>query len=139
METRREFLLRTTAGLLVIPVASVLEACGYESGATTCQGTLASSSVVLGHAHTVCVLAADLGSPPAGGRTYSTSSSGGHMHTVTLTQSELQRIAAGQVVMVTSSGDAGHSHTFAIQKAANGMPGDGGMMGGPGGGGYYGS
>jgi len=69
----------------------------------------------LGHTHTVCVPAADLNNPPAGGATY-TSSGPDPTHTVTLTQAQLQSIQAGQTVMITSSVANNHTHDFAIHK-----------------------
>ena len=112
MQTRREFLSHATVTLFLVPVAA---ACSNSSSASSdsCAGFEATSSVAQSHTHTVCVLTADLTNPPAAGVTYTTSTPD-PTHTVTLTQANLQAIQSGQTVMVTTSTDGGHNHTFPL-------------------------
>jgi hypothetical protein len=111
MLNRREFVSGTTIAVLLVPIA----ACG--SGAMTvagaCSGVDSTSSVALGHTHTVCVLEADLTSPPAGGVTYATSAPD-PTHTIVLTAAQLSAINGGQAVTVTTSTNGGHNHQFVL-------------------------
>jgi hypothetical protein len=114
MLNRREFLSRGTVALLLVPMA----ACGASSamaspGASGCAGFSATSSVALGHTHTVCVLETDLTNPPSAGVTYTTSGPD-PTHTVTLTAAQLSAINGGQSVTVTTSTSAGHTHEFVL-------------------------
>jgi len=102
--------------LLLVPIAA--SACASASSgagtAETCNGLDPTSTVALGHTHTVCVLQSDLANPPAAGVTYTTSSPD-PMHMVTLTQAQLRSIQAGQTVTVTTSVANNHTHNFTIQ------------------------
>ena len=121
METRREFLKRSTVMLLLVPIAG---ACGSSSTPNTnaggCDGVQSTSSVAQAHTHTVCVAAADLTNPPAAGMTFTTSFNSGHTHTLALSQEQLKSIASGQTVNAESSSNSGHTHSFAITMAAQG-------------------
>jgi hypothetical protein len=117
METRREFLSELWVTLLLVPIAA--PACGSAgSGAGTggggCNGLDPTSTVALGHTHTVCVPQTDIDSPPAGGATYTTSGPD-PTHTLTLTQAELRAIQSGQPVTVTTSVANNHTHDFTLQ------------------------
>jgi len=113
----------------------ILSACSTDStspGSTStntnqtepsCDGAGETSSVTLGHQHNLCVPLADLQNPPAAGATYVTSTTDLHQHQVTLMQSDLVAVNQGQTVNVMTSsasaaGLAGHTHAFAVQKAA---------------------
>jgi hypothetical protein len=125
MFTRRELLARGTTMLLLIPVvgcSSSSSNSAIDGGGGSCDGFESTSSVDVSHTHTVCVLTADLTSPPAAGVTYTTSNVGAHTHKVSLTAANLTAINGGQTVMVTSSSDPDpansqpHSHTFMLKK-----------------------
>jgi hypothetical protein len=115
MQTRREFVRQATVTLFLVPLAAV--ACSSSSNGSSsggCDGLDPTSTVALGHTHTVCVLSSDLSSPPSGGVTYTTSGPD-PTHTVTLTQAQLQSIQSGQSVTVTTSVANNHTHDFTIQ------------------------
>jgi hypothetical protein len=128
---RRSFLVRVGAGMVVAPAVLTLKACG-DDGPTPDSGLpdsgdedsgdedstvpatsfIGVSSVSSGHDHTVTVECADLG---ADGVTYTSSMAFGHTHQVVITAEELGMIANGDEVVVMTS-DAGHEHTWTIQK-----------------------
>ncbi|HEX3474968.1 MAG TPA: hypothetical protein VHT91_07995 [Kofleriaceae bacterium] len=120
MFTRRELLTRGTTLLLLIPVVGCSSS--GDDGGGSCAGVETTSTVDASHTHTLCVLTADLTSPPGGGKLYTTSNVGSHTHTVMLTAANLAAINSGQTVMVTSSTDPdpvngmAHSHDFMITK-----------------------
>ena len=133
MLNRREFLTTAAGGFVTLVLTPLVSACGsgsmYDtvtsSNATTpaCDGAGETSTISNGHTHTLCVPLSDLDNPPASGATYTTSVTEGHEHTVTLIQAWLMAIAQGQTVKVTSStvsvgGLPGHTHDFAVAKAA---------------------
>jgi hypothetical protein len=127
MVTRREF----TITLVLTPIAAWFGSnCGGSDGygggdGTTsntsptlpCDGLGARSSLTEGHVHDLCVPAADLSSPPAGGKTYDTSSEDGHMHRVTLDAAQLAAVNRGEVVRVTTSTEDGHAHAYSLARA----------------------
>lgn len=142
MESRREFLRHATVTLLLVPLGAA--ACSGDNGTSAsavtgtsdaggCDGVGATSTVVAGHAHTVCVTAAALSSPPAGGMTFTTSLSVDHQHTVSLTQAQLRILAAGGEVTVETSVVLSHSHEFMLVKMGTLLV-DGGTSGGSSGG-----
>ncbi|HEY1691637.1 MAG TPA: hypothetical protein VGG39_05730 [Polyangiaceae bacterium] len=117
MQTRREFLSHVaTVTLFLVPLAEA--ACSSSSGngssSGSCDGLDPTSTVALGHTHTVCVPSADLSNPPSGGATYTTSGPD-PTHTITLTQAQLQSIQSGQSVTVTTSVANNHTHDFTLQ------------------------
>ena len=124
MFTRRELLTRGTTVLLLIPVVGPMLGCG-DSGPepAACAGVSSTSSTDNQHSHTLCVLTADLTTPPTAGATYTTSLDSGHTHHVALSAASLTSINTGGTVMVTSTSDvdpinnAAHTHTFMIKKA----------------------
>ena len=110
MTTRRQFI--ETITLLLIPVGcSGSSDTGAGSGSNCTPST---SSNVQGHTHSICVPAADLTNPPAGGNTYPTSTDAGHSHDVTLTADELSAIQSGMIVMVETTNVGNHTHSFTI-------------------------
>jgi hypothetical protein len=139
MESRREFLRHATVTLLLVPLGAA--ACSGDnnnnsasavtgtSDAGGCDGIGATSTVVGGHAHTVCVSAASLSNPPVGGMTFTTSVSQSHQHTITLSQAQLRILAAGGDVMVETSIVLSHSHEFMLVKVGGTgtIVGDGGL------------
>ncbi len=118
MLNRREFVSRATIALLFVPVAACSSSSTGASSDSTggCSGLEPTSSVALGHTHTVCVLESDLTAPPSAGVTYTTSGPD-PTHTVTLTAAQLSSINGGMSVTVTTSTDGGHDHQFVISKA----------------------
>lgn len=132
MLSRREFLITGGGGLVTLVLTPLLPACTSSSDGTVsstnptlpgCDGAGETSTVVLGHSHTLCVPASDLNAPPAAGATYTTSTADGHTHTVALTPPQLSAVAQGQSVRVTTalggtSQSGLHSHDFAVEKAA---------------------
>ena len=115
MFNRREFVSRATITLLLVPIAACGAGSGATSGAGGCSGVSSTSSVTLGHTHTVCVLEADLTSPPSGGVTYTTSGPD-PTHTITLTAAQLSSINGGQSITVTTSTSGGHTHQFVLSR-----------------------
>ena len=115
MQTRREFVTQATMTLFLVPLAAVACSSGSNpsSPGGSCNGLDPTSTVALGHTHTVCVLSSDLSNPPSGGVTYTTSGPD-PTHTVTLTQAQLQSIQSGQSVTVTTSIANNHTHDFTI-------------------------
>jgi len=117
MLSRRQFVSRTTVALLLVPLAACSSNGGAGSdSASDCSGVSSTSSVALGHTHTVCVLETDLTNPPSAGVTYTTSAPD-PTHTVTLTAAQLASISGGTSVTVTTSTNGNHNHQFAISKA----------------------
>ncbi len=117
MLNRREFVSRATIALLLVPIAACSSSSGGSSDSTgSCSGPNPTSSVAQGHTHTVCVLEADLTSPPSAGATYTTSGPD-PTHTVTLTAAQLSSINGGTSVTVTTSTEGGHDHQFVISRA----------------------
>lgn len=121
MFTRRELLTRGTTMLLLIPVVGCSSSSNNQPDGGSCA-IESTSTVDFAHTHTLCVLTADLTSPPSAGVAYTTSNVGAHTHKVTLTAVNLTAINAGQAVTVTSTTDPDptngmvHSHNFTIQK-----------------------
>jgi hypothetical protein len=120
MQTRRQFLSSTVAVLILVPAcasSSSGTSSGADGGTKGCDGVSSTSTVALGHTHTVCVPQSDLSNPPEEGATYTTSPPM-PMHTITLTAAQLASIEAGQTVTVTTSTNANHNHMFSITKSA---------------------
>ncbi len=125
MDSRREFLHKTTVTLLLAPLGA--SACsgsiGFSpsiSASTSCtEGVDRTSTVVNGHTHTVCIGAADLTLPPAEGMTFATSETQGHSHTMTLTQEQLKAIESGREVTVQTSAVELHHHEFVVVTLAS--------------------
>jgi hypothetical protein len=127
---RRTFLIRAGAGLVAVPAVLTLKACGDDGGPTddsgvpdsstddaSDDGTVPETSFTAngtgsGHVHSITVECADLGED---GITYTSTTASSHSHQVTLTAEELTMIAGGDAVVVITT-DAGHEHTWTIQK-----------------------
>lgn len=86
-------------------------ACGGDDdddgGGGACQ-----ASIAMNHGHSMSVSAAD--EMAAVDKTYSIQGSSAHNHTVELTADDFADLAAGKVVVVQSSTDAGHSHDVTV-------------------------
>lgn len=125
MLTRREFLGQATVALVLTPFVAACGSSDSSSGTTTstnptvpgCDGVGDTSTVVEGHAHTLCVRAADLATPPAAGLQLTTGTTAGHAHAVTLTAAQLGAIASGQSVTVTTGVTNSHAHGFTLRMA----------------------
>ena len=131
MLNRREFLTTAAGGFVTLLLTPILSACGSDTSPTstttnptnpTCDGAGETSSITLGHSHTLCVPLSDLDDPPAAGATYSTGVTEAHQHQVTLTRAQLMSVAQGQTVNVMTSTVESHTHEFAVQKAAGATP-----------------
>jgi hypothetical protein len=136
MLSRRHFISRGTATLLLIPIAKVvgLGSSGCSSSGTSsppaaagdsgspapASGDITVTSTVASdptgpHTHMITVLATDLSSPPAAGATYTSTTANNHAHTVTVSAAQLGTIEGGGSVTVTSS-STGHTHDFMIMR-----------------------
>lgn len=136
---RREFLIRGTRALLLLPLGTFLVACGSGDDGTTSytppteptppdstppdappelQGdnVVYTSSVTDAHSHSFSIPIAALASPPEAGLSGNTTSSLAHTHTLLLTEADLRAAAVGQSVKKVTSSDLGHTHTFTIVK-----------------------
>ena len=130
MLNRREFLTTAAGGFVTLLLTPILSACGSDSSPSTstttnptnptCDGAGETSSVTLGHTHTLCVPRSDLDNPPVAGATYTTgpAATDGHQHQVVMTQAQLMLVSQGQTVNVMTTTIEGHTHDFAVQKAA---------------------
>ena len=107
------FALIAIVALLVVGSATSL-ACSKKSASA--GDITVTSSVNSGHSHDVTVKGADIESPPTADETIDTTYSGGHRHTITLTPQDYESTKDGGEVTVTSSSNAGHTHTFVIKK-----------------------
>lgn len=136
MLSRRAFLITGGTGLVTLIVTPLLPGCGSDDDGTVtstnptvpeCDGAGATSTVAVGHSHTICVPTSDLEEPPLVGSTYTTSSSDGHDHTLRLSRVQLMELEQDQTVTVTtapartSTVDL-HTHDFVISKAAVATP-----------------
>ena len=83
---------------------------------STADANVFTSSVTLGHTHTITINKSDIDNPPAGGINTVTSVSLGHTHTFMMSQSDLQNVQAGNTDVVTTGDTGGHAHDFTIQK-----------------------
>ena len=119
---RKQFLIYVTTATGLLPLMITQIGCAYDApGAEVEQDTEGSSEgfqVVSSrdrfHRHEVTILFADVAQPPAGGKTI-TSTGPIHTHDIVLGMAEFQALQAGEQVLKTSTYDAGHIHTFAIQ------------------------
>jgi len=112
---RRLALRFALIGIAVLFLAGgvLASACSEESASA---GDITVTSFIdAGHTHRVTIKGADIESPPAADKIIDTTYSGGHRHTISLTPEDFESIKNGSKVTVTSSSDAGHTHTFAIK------------------------
>ena len=128
MQSRRDFLVRATTALLLVPIAARCTSSNNNPSTGPdntggCDGIDSTSTVNDAHDHMVCVPTTDLTNPPQGGARYTTTNDGGHTHSVTLTQAQLASIESGDDVTVTTSSNVdpynnvAHTHAFMITKA----------------------
>jgi hypothetical protein len=133
MFTRRMFLTKATATLVMVPLACSMAAdpaSGPGDAGTpapdgdVCDGVLTTSTNVSQHTHTLCVPESDLTSPPPNGATYTSSNVNDplnnvfHTHTVDLTAQQLSTINGGGQVVVTASTSDFHNHQLMIMRGA---------------------
>ena len=119
---RRQFLIYATTATGLLPLLITQIGCAYDApGAEAEQeteGSTAGFKVISSrdnfHRHDIKILFADVSNPPASERTI-TSSGPIHTHDVVLGQADFQTLQDGGEVVKTSTVDARHSHTFAIQ------------------------
>jgi hypothetical protein len=87
-------------------------ACGGDDDEGADGGGACKANIATNHGHSMSVSAAD--EMAAADKTYSIQGSSAHNHTVTLTAAHFADLAAGKVVVVTSSTDAAHSHDVTV-------------------------
>ena len=87
---------------------------GGGTGATSCSDPLRATQVsdTTGHSHSVIIPASALNASSA--QTFSTSVTLGHMHTVTLDPAQLSTLKSGGGVNVMSSISDSHAHMYSI-------------------------
>lgn len=129
MITRRQFIHTAACVGSTAAVTFILAPLGCSSsegaaGETTstnptvpCDGLGSRSTNADGHTHDLCVPAADLSDPPAGGASYTTTNNDGHTHAVALDAAQLSALERGESVRVTTSSDAGHTHAYTLVRA----------------------
>ena len=83
-----------------------------ETGSTTCQNGATASAISANHGHTLAVPRADVAA--GGTKTYAIRGSSSHPHSVTVTSAQFAQLRAGATVTLTSTSDAGHSHTVKV-------------------------
>ena len=113
MPSRREF-VRLSSLALALP-------CGLSCGsgeddrpAGSCSGVGATSTVVEGHSHEICVPASDLESGISVALLYTTSTDQGHTHQITLSREQLESLTNAGTIEVTSTVAFGHRHAFTL-------------------------
>lgn len=136
MLSRRAFMITSGTGFVTLILTPLLPGCGSDDDGTTtstnptvptCDGAGATSTVAVGHSHTICVPASDLDGPPPLGMTNSTSNTDGHDHTVFLTRTQLGELNQDQTVTVTTAPARTstidlHTHDFSVSKATELTP-----------------
>lgn len=113
---RKQFLIYVTTATGLLPLMITHIGCAYAApGADSSadEFTVVSSRDNF-HRHKIRILFADVSNPPASGKTI-TSSGPIHTHDVVLGMADFQALQDGEEVVKTSTFDARHSHTFAIQ------------------------
>ncbi|MEW5742665.1 MAG: hypothetical protein AB1938_27355, partial [Myxococcota bacterium] len=86
---------------------------GGGGSASTCTTNGAHhTNISSNHGHALMVPAADF--QATGDRTYNIQGTSGHPHTITLTEAQRATILGGGTVTVTSSQDAGHTHSVTV-------------------------
>ena len=107
--TRREFTLESALAILSAATITIT-GCGDDDEPTTTPSAQDEAGTISeNHGHTVTITSAQI---TAGGALTATLTTGnGHTHTINLTAAQVVSIGQNQRVSVTSSTDAGHSHT----------------------------
>src|SRR5215813_7405673 len=113
---RREVIFRIGGLLLILPASRVLLACGGDGGGTDPNQLRFISSSDLGHTHFFFLEKNEITSPPTAGIDRLTTNDLGHTHSVTLTEADLDNINAGMTIVITTSNDDNHTHTFSFHK-----------------------
>jgi hypothetical protein len=114
--TRRQFLATTIGG------AAAIAACGGDddggsdapAGGRNCANNGTTATISSNHGHTITVTSSDINAGQD--KTYNIQGTGDHPHMVTVTAanfSTLQSNANGSV-MVTSTSNAGHTHSVTV-------------------------
>ena len=119
---RKQFLIYVTTATGLLPLLITQIGCAYDAPGAEVEGDAEGSSdgfkVVSSrdrfHRHEITILFDDVANPPAGGKTI-TSSGPIHTHDVVLGLDDFLALQGGEQVVKTSSHDAGHIHTFAIE------------------------
>ncbi|MBW2455268.1 MAG: hypothetical protein JRI68_12190 [Deltaproteobacteria bacterium] len=122
--TRRSFITFLTSGLATT-AGLALVGCGDDDGGTAgggggddsgdCQGSGTTSTISANHGHDLLVSKEDALAGVE--KTYDIAGGGGHSHMVTVTEAHFAELAGDQVVVVTSTTGAGHTHEVTIQCA----------------------
>ena len=113
---RKQFLIYVTTATGLLPL--LITQIGCASDAPGAEGSTDGFKVVSSrdnlHRHDIMIQFADVSHPPASGKTI-TSSGPIHTHDVVLGMADFQALQDGKKVIKTSTLDARHTHTFAIQ------------------------
>lgn len=115
MSHKSAFRIAVATMLVALLIGSAMSVACSKKSASPGDITV-TSSVNSGHSHDVTISGADIDNPPAADKTLDTTYSAGHIHTITLTPQDYESIKSGSEVTVTSSLNAGHTHTFVIKK-----------------------
>jgi hypothetical protein len=110
MKTSRLSFVRGSLGVCVAGVLTA--ACGGDDDDGGGDTGACNAAIATNHGHSMSVSAAD--ETAAVDKTYSIQGSSAHNHTVELTAQHFADLAAGKVVVVTSSTDAAHSHDVTV-------------------------
>ena len=115
---RKQFLIyvTTAAGLLPLTITQLGCASGASQSAADKVGFGVISSRDNFHRHEIRILFADVSQPPAAGKAI-TSSGPIHTHDIFMGMDDYRTLQAGRQVIKTSTVNARHSHSFAIQVA----------------------
>jgi hypothetical protein len=110
MKTSRLSFVRGSLG--VCAAGALTAACGGGDDDDDSSGGACKANIAMNHGHSMSVSAADEMAGAA--KTYSIQGSSAHNHTVELSAEDFADLAAGKVVVVTSSTEASHSHDVTI-------------------------
>ena len=119
---RRTFIVKAGA-LFSLPLIITEIGCDIygDSDAVTAPAGDSSDSITInstlnsGHTHSVSVSLANVDNPPTMDLTITTSRNSSHTHKITLTENDFVKLANMETIIVTSTTDSSHSHTFSIK------------------------
>jgi hypothetical protein len=107
--TKRSF-VRGSVGVCAAGILTA--ACGGDDDDDTSSGGACTTQIASNHGHALTISAAD--KMTAAAKEYDIKGSADHSHTVSLSAEDFANLAAGDVLILTSSTDAGHEHEVTI-------------------------
>lgn len=122
--SRKQFLHTLAAGgaaALGAPLLASLGACDSDDGGgepdgnpggANCVANGSTATIGGNHGHMMTVTKADIAA--AADKTYAIMGTAGHPHSVTITAAQFATLAANTSIQVTSSSDAGHTHSVSV-------------------------